>query len=170
MESPETVARAGRRVWTAVRHAMLSEGVSGEHATAHADIVRIAVEDEFAIEAEARAQAVANAALLREAALAVLDNAETDDNFEGEYLDWLVPEEQIVALRAALAASPADSLAQIQKDAVERYLGSPEFVNALAVEICREKHTGHDGTGCIYGRVDAEALVRVARSLNEGGH
>jgi len=44
---------------------------------------------------------------LREAAQNVVDKAEPDDNFDGEYVDFLVPFEAIEALKAALAAPGA---------------------------------------------------------------
>jgi hypothetical protein len=43
---------------------------------------------------------------LREAALRVLAEAETDDNWDGEFTDYLVPAEAVDALRAALAIGP----------------------------------------------------------------
>ena len=46
------------------------------------------------------------AALVRVAlaAQAAVDRAEADDDFDGQYVDWLVPDEAIAALRAALEA------------------------------------------------------------------
>jgi len=41
------------------------------------------------------------------AARAVVEHAETDDDFDGAYIEWLVPEADIAALRSALAATPA---------------------------------------------------------------
>ncbi len=43
------------------------------------------------------------------AARAVLAEAEPDDNFEGEFVDWLVPDEQIAALRAVLDEPKGDA-------------------------------------------------------------
>jgi hypothetical protein len=45
---------------------------------------------------------------------------------------------------------------------VIRIPADSEFVDRLSVAICREKHSGHDGMGCVYGRIDAETLIRVA--------
>lgn len=39
---------------------------------------------------------------LREAARRVVNEAETDDNWDGEYIDFLVPADALAALRAAL--------------------------------------------------------------------
>lgn len=47
---------------------------------------------------------------LRAAAQRVVDLAEPDDNWDGEYIDYLVPDEAISALRAALATPPATGL------------------------------------------------------------
>ena len=43
--------------------------------------------------------------LLREAAERLVDHAETDDDFDGQYTDFLVPADDIERLRAALAAT-----------------------------------------------------------------
>jgi hypothetical protein len=55
-----------------------------------------------AIEAEARADALAEVATAVEAAQAVVSAAEPDANFDGEFVDYLVAYEPIEALREAL--------------------------------------------------------------------
>jgi hypothetical protein len=44
---------------------------------------------------------------LRAAAQRVVASAEPDDNFDGEYIEYLVQADVLEALRAALASSPA---------------------------------------------------------------
>ena len=41
---------------------------------------------------------------IEEAAQDLLANAEPDDDFDGQYIDWIVPDAQRNALRAAIAA------------------------------------------------------------------
>ena len=48
------------------------------------------------------------------AARAVVAQAETDDNFEGEYVDWLVPAVAFEALRAALTSTEGTSESEKQ--------------------------------------------------------
>ena len=52
--------------------------------------------------AEARASLEAEVERMRKAAKRVVAEAETDDNWEGEYTDFLVPGDAFDALRAAL--------------------------------------------------------------------
>lgn len=47
---------------------------------------------------------------LRAAAQAVVDEAETDDDFDGQFVDYLVPFAALDALRAALASPGDDGL------------------------------------------------------------
>lgn len=62
---------------------------------------------------------------------------------------------------------PHGGYSESYRDAVKAWLRSSEVVDALSVAICREKHSGHDGTGCVYGRVDAEVLLKVALALRD---
>ena len=55
-----------------------------------------------------RAESAETLRALREAARVVVDNAEADDDFDGQFMQYLVDFDKVDALRAALAATPAE--------------------------------------------------------------
>jgi hypothetical protein len=78
---------------------------------------------------------------LLHAAEDVVARAETDDDFDGNYIDFLVPSDAIEELRAALAAARRDPEPVASADAAWEALGAALFDsgNAGAAEVV-DKH------------------------------
>lgn len=94
---------------------------------------------------------------LRTAAQAILDQADPDDNFDGEFIEYLVPFPAIDALRAALSDTREPDSRSVLDDSIE---GNLQRVDALRVlELALASQGVPD--------VNAPSLLR---DIEEGGY